>query len=70
MIDRHLINLAVALQYIDDDVPRLQTWGRAAASALAAGGRLFACAALNSAIRDVVRAGQWSAPAGNGAREP
>lgn len=49
MIDRHLISLATALQRIDHDVPSLQIWGRAAASALAAGGRLFACGAGTSA---------------------
>jgi D-sedoheptulose 7-phosphate isomerase len=43
VIDQHLISLAIALQHIDDDVPKLQTWGRAAATGLAAGGRLFAC---------------------------
>lgn len=49
MIDQHLISLAIALQHIDDDVPKLQTWGRSAASVLAAGGRLFACGAGTSA---------------------
>lgn len=49
MIDRHLISLAMALQRIDEDVPRLQGWGRTAASALAAGGRLYACGAGPSA---------------------
>ena len=49
MIDRHLISLAMALQHIDDDVPKLQAWGRTAASELAAGGRLFACGAGTSA---------------------
>ncbi|HUB38392.1 MAG TPA: phosphoheptose isomerase [Streptosporangiaceae bacterium] len=49
MIDRHLISLAIALQHMDQDVPNLQIWGRAAASALAAGGRLFACGAGASA---------------------
>ena len=49
MIDRHLITLAVALQHLDDDVPTLQAWGQAAASAMAAGGRLFACGAGASA---------------------
>jgi D-sedoheptulose 7-phosphate isomerase len=49
VIDRHLISLAIALQHIDDDVPKLQAWGRAAASELAAGGRLFACGAGTSA---------------------
>jgi D-sedoheptulose 7-phosphate isomerase len=48
VIDRHLISLAVALQHIDDDVPRLQAWGRTAASKLAAGGRFFACGAGTS----------------------
>ena len=45
MIDRHLISLAIALQHIDDEVPKLQTWGRTAASRLVAGGRLLACGA-------------------------
>jgi D-sedoheptulose 7-phosphate isomerase len=49
VIDRHLISLAIALQHIDDDVPKLQAWGRAAASELAAGGRFFACGAGTSA---------------------
>jgi D-sedoheptulose 7-phosphate isomerase len=49
VIDRHLITLAIALQRIDDDVPTLQAWGRTAGSALAAGGRLFACGAGPSA---------------------
>jgi phosphoheptose isomerase len=49
VIDRHLISLAIALQHIDDDVPRLQAWGQSAASALIAGGRLFACGSGNSA---------------------
>ena len=49
MIDRHLISLAIALQHIDHDVPNLQIWGRAAASALAAGGRLYACGTGTSA---------------------
>jgi D-sedoheptulose 7-phosphate isomerase len=49
VIDRHLISLAVALQHIDDDVPRLQAWGRTAAAKLAAGGRFFACGAGTSA---------------------
>lgn len=43
MIDRHLISLAIALQHIDEDVPKLQAWGRTAASRLEAGGRLLAC---------------------------
>jgi len=42
VIDRHLISLAIALQHIDKDVPKLQIWGRTAAAALAAGGRLLA----------------------------
>lgn len=45
MIDRHLITLAIALQDIDNDVPRLQTWGRTAGSLLAAGRRFFVCGA-------------------------
>jgi D-sedoheptulose 7-phosphate isomerase len=49
VIDRHLIALAVALQHIDEDVPTLQAWGRATASAVAAGGRFFACGAGASA---------------------
>ena len=49
MIDRHLISLAIALQRIDDDVPKLQAWGRSAASVLTAGGRLLACGAGASA---------------------
>jgi len=43
VIDRHLISLAIALQHIDEDVPKLQAWGRFAASTMAAGGRLLAC---------------------------
>jgi D-sedoheptulose 7-phosphate isomerase len=49
MIDGHLISLAIALQHIDDDVPKLQAWGRTAASKLAAGGRIFACGTGTSA---------------------
>jgi D-sedoheptulose 7-phosphate isomerase len=49
VIDRHLIGLAIALQHIDEDVPRLQTWGLAAASALAAGRPLFVCGSGTSA---------------------
>ena len=49
MIDRHLISLAIALQHIDDDVPKLQAWGRSAASVLTAGGQLLACGAGASA---------------------
>jgi D-sedoheptulose 7-phosphate isomerase len=49
VIDRHLIDLAVAIQHIDDDVPTLQSWGRATASAISAGGRLFVCGAGASA---------------------
>lgn len=45
MIDRHLITLAIALQDVDDDVPKLQAWGQTAGSIMAAGGRLFACGA-------------------------
>jgi hypothetical protein len=30
VIDRHLITLAIALQDVDDDVPKLQAWGRIA----------------------------------------
>jgi len=48
VIDRHLISLAIALQHIDDDVPKLQAWGRTAASSLAAGGRFLACGAGTS----------------------
>jgi len=43
VIDQHLISLAIALQHIDKEVPRLQAWGLRAASVLAAGGRLIAC---------------------------
>jgi D-sedoheptulose 7-phosphate isomerase len=49
VIDRHLISLAIALQHIDDDVPKLQAWGRSAASVLTAGGRFLACGAGASA---------------------
>lgn len=49
MIDRHLISLAIALQHIDDEVPKLQGWGRSAASVLAMGGRILACGAGASA---------------------
>jgi len=48
VIDRHLISLAIALQHIDEDVPKLQAWGRIAASVLGAGGRLLACGAGTS----------------------
>jgi D-sedoheptulose 7-phosphate isomerase len=49
VIDRHLISLAIALQHIDNDVPRLQAWGQKAASVLIAGGRLFTYGSGNSA---------------------
>ena len=49
VIDRHLIDLAVAVQHIDDDVPTLQAWGRTAAAAMGAGGQLLACGAGASA---------------------
>jgi len=49
VIDRHLITLAIALQHIDDDVPRLQAWGQTVASVLIAGGRLFTCGSGSSA---------------------
>jgi D-sedoheptulose 7-phosphate isomerase len=49
VIDRHLISLAIALQHIDEDVPKLQAWGRTASSKLAAGRRLLACGAGTSA---------------------
>jgi len=49
VIDRHLISLAIALQHIDEDVPKLQAWGRIAASKMAAGGRLLTCGAGTSA---------------------
>jgi D-sedoheptulose 7-phosphate isomerase len=45
VIDPHLISLAIALQHIDPEVPKLQTWGLTAASMLAAGGRFLACGA-------------------------
>jgi D-sedoheptulose 7-phosphate isomerase len=43
MINHHLNSLAVALQAVDAQAPRLQRWGSTAASALLAGGRLLAC---------------------------
>jgi D-sedoheptulose 7-phosphate isomerase len=48
VIDRHLISLAIALQHIDEDVPKLQAWGGIAASKMAAGGRLLVCGADTS----------------------
>jgi D-sedoheptulose 7-phosphate isomerase len=44
MISHQVTRLAVALQAFDPSVPRLQTWGTAAARALTSGGRLLACA--------------------------
>jgi len=44
MISPQVTNLAVALQRFDPAVPRLQSWGSAAARVLTAGGRLLACA--------------------------
>jgi D-sedoheptulose 7-phosphate isomerase len=42
VIDRHLITLAIALQDVDDEVPKLQAWGRTAGAILTADGRLLA----------------------------
>jgi D-sedoheptulose 7-phosphate isomerase len=42
-MNHHLTSLAVSLQAIDGQAPRLQSWGVAAASVLVAGGRLLAC---------------------------
>jgi D-sedoheptulose 7-phosphate isomerase len=42
-MNHHLTSLAVALQAIDAQAPRLQSWGATAASVVGAGGRLFAC---------------------------
>jgi D-sedoheptulose 7-phosphate isomerase len=42
-MNHHLTSLAVALQAIDAQAPRLQAWGATAASALLAGGRLLVC---------------------------
>jgi D-sedoheptulose 7-phosphate isomerase len=41
VINRHLTDLAIALQEVDAEVPRLQSWAGAAAPVLAAGGTLF-----------------------------
>jgi D-sedoheptulose 7-phosphate isomerase len=48
VINRHLTSLAVALDAIDAQAPRLQSWGSKAAAALAAGGRLLTVAASGS----------------------
>ncbi|HXW44542.1 MAG TPA: SIS domain-containing protein [Streptosporangiaceae bacterium] len=49
MINHHLTTLAVALQDLDSDAPRLQTWGTKAASELLSGGRLLTCGTGGSA---------------------
>jgi D-sedoheptulose 7-phosphate isomerase len=43
MINHHLTSLAVALQAVDTQTPRLQSWGATAATVLLGGGRLLAC---------------------------
>jgi D-sedoheptulose 7-phosphate isomerase len=43
VINHHLTSLAVSLQAVDAQAPRLQSWGVAAASVLVGGGRLLAC---------------------------
>jgi D-sedoheptulose 7-phosphate isomerase len=42
-MNHHLTSLAVALQAMDAQASRLQSWGATAASVLVAGGRLLAC---------------------------
>jgi D-sedoheptulose 7-phosphate isomerase len=42
-MNHHLTSLAVALQAVDEQAPRLQSWGASAAAVLLAGGRLLAC---------------------------
>jgi D-sedoheptulose 7-phosphate isomerase len=49
VINYHLTTLAVALQDLDADAPRLQSWGTNAASVLLSGGRLLTCGAGGSA---------------------
>jgi D-sedoheptulose 7-phosphate isomerase len=48
VINRHLTSLAIALDAIDAQAPRLQSWGSKAAATLAAGGRLLTAAANGS----------------------
>jgi len=43
VINQHLTSLVLALQDVDSDAPRLQSWGNTAAGVLLAGGRLLAC---------------------------
>jgi D-sedoheptulose 7-phosphate isomerase len=49
VINYHLTTLAVALQDLDADAPRLQSWGTRAASVLVSGGRLLTCGVGGSA---------------------
>lgn len=49
MINQHLTSLAVALQDVDSQTPRLQSWGAAAAAVLIANGRLLVCGTGGSA---------------------
>jgi D-sedoheptulose 7-phosphate isomerase len=51
VINHHLTSLAVALQDVDAQAPRLQSWGSKAASVLAGGGRLLACGLGGSAAQ-------------------
>jgi D-sedoheptulose 7-phosphate isomerase len=51
MINRHLTSLAMALQAVDAQAPRLQSWGSAAAAVFLAGGRLLACGADGGAAQ-------------------
>ena len=43
VINRHLIDLAISLQRVDNEAPRLQLWGQKTAAALMSGGRLLIC---------------------------
>jgi D-sedoheptulose 7-phosphate isomerase len=51
VINHHLTSLAVALQDVDSQAPRLQSWGSKAASVLLGGGRLLACGIGGSAAQ-------------------
>jgi D-sedoheptulose 7-phosphate isomerase len=43
VINRHLIDLAISLQGVDNDAPRLQLWGKRTAAALLSGRKLLIC---------------------------
>jgi D-sedoheptulose 7-phosphate isomerase len=51
VINKHLIDLAISLQEVDRDAPRLQLWGKQAASVLTSGGRLLVCGSGGEAIQ-------------------